>query len=349
MTKILIFYPQLDKPLSGGQVIDFDFINQIRESDSFSMSFFQDSDLKSSSILSYNMYLLLHIRLFMKYDVIFMNSRTYPRMFLFVLLLRLLFFKGKIITYHHHYNFLIHKGIKRFVHRFFELSFLRLMSKVIVPSPYTLSLTQKFLKGSQIEYIEIGFDNDIINNKCSNPNQWLFVGTVESRKGVKYLVNVAEILKNRGIEVEFHVVGSLRDSQYVEELQNSIQIAGLEKNILLLGRLDEESLIKEYETSYGFSFPSLHEGYGMVLVEAMRFGLPIVAFNNSAMPFSVKNNYNGLIVENKNISQMADAIELLLNDKTLHDSLKSGAYEYVRGIKTHREMIDEMKQFIKEL
>lgn len=348
MKSILVFYPQLDKPLSGGQVIDFEFINQIKESGRFSMSYFQDSDLKSSSILSYNLYLLQHARQFMKYDVIFLNSRTYPRMFLFVFLLRILFFKGIIITYHHHYNYLIHRGIKKIVHKTFELSFLRLMTNVIVPSPFTLQLTRSIINDSKIKYIEIGFDNNIKENKCMNPYKWLFVGTVEARKGVEYLIEIANMLKKE-INIEFNIVGSLSDTRYVDNIKNKIRLYGLEKQVLLLGRIDDESLMHEYESSYGFVFPSLHEGYGMVLIEAMRYGLPVVAFDNSAMPFTVMNNYNGILIENKNLSQMSYTIRKLIEDKKRYKEMQHNAYNTVRKIKTYGQMIGDMRKYIEEL
>ena len=349
MKKILIFYPQLDRPLSGGQVIDFEFIQQIRNSNRFEVSYFLDKNLKSPSILSYNKYLLSHLRLFINYDVIFMNSRMYPRMFLFVLLLRILRFKGNLITYHHHYNFLVNKGLSRFIHKTFEVSFLKLMSKVIVPSPYTYSISKAFIKERSIKYLEIGFDTDLKINTCINPRKWLFVGTVESRKGIGFLIEVANILKKNGVDIEIHVVGSLRDTLYVEKLKMMIKEHQLDNNILLMGRLDDESLAAEYQTSRGFVFPSLHEGYGMVLIEAMSYGLPVVAFNNSAMPFTIKNHYNGIMVENKNVGKMAEAIKTIIQDDKLYCLLKDNAYQYVRGVKTQSEMRNEMKCFVAEL
>lgn len=351
MKKLLIFYEQLDKPLSGGQIIDFTFIEQIKESELFDISFFLDSDLKSTSIAYYNYYLISHIWSFLKYDVIFINSRCYPRMLFFVLLLRMLFFKGKIITYHHHYNFLVNTGIGKLLHRFFEVLFLKLMTTVIVPSPYTYHLTKKKLNPSRIKYIEIGFENDIRENKCNNPWKWLFVGTVEKRKGVEYLVEVAKILKDKGKEVKIDVVGSMSSihSQYINYLKELIIKYGLEDNIKLLGRVDDELLKREYETSYGFIFPSLHEGYGMVLVEAMRYGLPIVTFNNSAMPYTVKDGYNGFVVENKNCEQMSDAILKLSEDNKIYAAFHKNAYDYVRDIQTQEEMKKEMRLFIRDL
>lgn len=225
------------------------------------------------------------------------------------------------------------------------------MTKVVVPSPYTYKLTQQFLKQNKIKYIEIGFENDIKENNCKNSWKWLFVGTIEPRKGVKYLVEVANILKKKGKEVVFHIVGAMSNIhlQYVNEIKNLITYYGLEENIILLGRLDDESLCLEYETSYGFVFPSLHEGYGMVLVEAMRYGLPIITFNNSAMPFTVKDGFNGFVVENKNCEKMADAIQKLSEDNKIYEAFQKNAYDYVKGIQTQNEMREEMRRFICEL
>lgn len=60
--KILIIYPQLDVPYSGGQVIDFSFIQQIVNSDKFVCNYLLDSTISSASILGYVYYTLCHFK-----------------------------------------------------------------------------------------------------------------------------------------------------------------------------------------------------------------------------------------------------------------------------------------------
>lgn len=63
---------------------------------------------------------------------------------------------------------------------------------------------------------------------------------------------------------------------------------GLEDVVSFSGRVSDEELRNYYSKAYCFVLPSLLEGYGMVLIEAMSYGLPVIAFNNSAIPFTLR-------------------------------------------------------------
>lgn len=78
-----------------------------------------------------------------------------------------------------------------------------------------------------------------------------------------------------------------------------VHLYGLEDVVTFVGRISDEELKSYYSRAYCFVFPSLLEGYGMVLIEAMSYGLPVIAFDNSAIPFTVKNDRNGILVRIK--------------------------------------------------
>ncbi len=352
MKKILIFYPQLDKPLSGGQVIDFEFIKQIKRSGYFSISYFLDKDLSSPSILNYNLYLLSHILAFMKYDVIFMNSRQYPRMLLFVSLLRFLRFKGRIITYHHHYNFETISGWERKVHEILELLFLKKMSGILIPSPFVRDLTRHLLPKANIVYIPIGFsiNSDMsLKIKRERETRIVCVGNIERRKRTHHIVEIANILKNSFPVLQYDIVGGELDKAYSEEIKEQISNYNIGLIVKLYGRVDDETLKSLYQKASLFVFPSSYEGYGMVLVEAMSNGLPVVAYNNSAIPYTIKNDYNGVVVEDGNFEKMAEAIGHLLNDTNKMYKLSGQALKYVGALQTIDDMKKMMANYIEEL
>lgn len=62
---------------------------------------------------------------------------------------------------------------------------------------------------------------------------------------------------------------------------------------------------------------SLFEGWGMVIGEAIEFGLPVISFNISSAPEMIKNEYNGFIIENYNQEKYVDSMLKLANDKKL--------------------------------
>lgn len=346
MKNFLIFYPQLDKPLAGGPVIDFAFINQIKESGEFSISYFLDKDLKCPSILSYNLYLLFHFRQFMGYDIIFMGSRSYPKMLLFVKVLRLFGYKGKLITYHHHYNYETNKGWRKVVHKQTELAFLKSMTEIIIPSPFVLDLTRKIIPSAKTVYIPIGFN---VNHNLISDNSLervVFVGTIERRKRIHHIIEIAYLLKDKLPNLKFDVVGRIGENDYYSEIMEKFESFNLKNIVTLYGRVDDEKLSSIYSKASLFVFPSSYEGYGMVLIEAMGFGLPVVAYNNSAIPYTVKDDYNGILIKDGDYRQMANSIYNLLNDSERLKELKKNALKYVQDLPTAEEMKRQMADYI---
>lgn len=347
---IIIIYPQLDMVGSGGQVIDFYFIQQLLNLKKFFYSYLLDKDVPSKSRLGYIYYTLCHLKEIGRNDIIFTNSRLYTTLFPCFLLLRLFYRNTKIITYHHHFNYYTRAGILRYIHKFFELNFLKTIDTIIIPSPYVRDEMKKNLPKANIQYIEIGFDpNTRFEEKKSKTNNLLYVGTVELRKRVHHLVSLAKFFKEQNIDFHINIVGVLSEVKYVASVQNMITDYQLQGYVSLLGRVDDKELDVLYKESDVFVFPSSHEGYGMVLVEALSYGLPIVAFNNSAMPYTIKNNYNGLLAFDNDIEDFCHKVKELLTDECLWRKLSHNAYQSALKVPTLQHMKDEMKQFIEGL
>lgn len=350
---LLIIYPQLQKASTGGQVIDFEFITQLKESDMFNMSYIQDKDISTTTNISYILYFFKNFRRFLKYNVIFMNSRNYPRLLLFVWGLRICGYKGKLLAYHHHYNFETNKGLLRLVHRFLELSFLKSLTNIIIPSPFVLDLTKKLLPHSSTIYIPIGFKTNKIvrtsNDYDGSEKRLLYVGSIDRRKRCHQMVQIAKELKAEFKKLVVDIVGGILENDYYNEIIKIIEDNQLENNVIVHGRVDDEKLNYLYSKADLFVFPSSYEGYGMVLIEAMSYGLPVVAYNNSAMPYSIKNGYNGFLVDDNDVSALIDKIGMLLNDCKIRKSMSDNAERYVSELPSIIDMQHEMNNFIKTL
>lgn len=349
MKKLLIIYPDLVNANTGGRVIDFQFIDVLRKSEDLELSYIQNKDLPSSSIIVYNLYFLLHISLFYKYDYVFVNSRLYPRLFFPFLLLGILKCKTRLITYHHHYNFMTQEGLSEKIHKFFELSFLRKMYKIIIPSPYAKALTEQLLPNKSISYIEIGFDHRSEEIKREINNTFLFVGTLEPRKGIQHILDVAAIFKKRGINASFRIVGNQKYPEYVNGLKEFVIKEDLQESVTFLGRLSAEELETEYANASVFLFPSLHEGYGMVLIEAMSYCLPVIAFDNSAMPYTITDGKNGLLAENENSKDLAEKAIALINNTERYLNIAHQAFIYSQSKPSRSEMIEKMRVLVQTL
>ena len=132
-------------------------------------------------------------------------------------------------------------------------------------------------------------------------------------------------------------------------LRNLIKKYKLDNNVIFHGRVDDE--IKETLLSNAsmFVFPTLNEGFGMVIIEAMGHGLPVVAFNNSAIPYTVKDNWNGVLVNNKDSLDLANKIAELINNKQLLKKLGDNAYKTYQQSNTIEGFCRDSRIFFEKL
>jgi glycosyltransferase involved in cell wall biosynthesis len=91
----------------------------------------------------------------------------------------------------------------------------------------------------------------------------------------------------------------------------------LQGNVKLLDIIPRETLIKLYAACAVFVLPSLEEGFGLVVTEAMASGKPIVGTNVSGISSQVKNGWNGFLVEPTNEQQLAEKILKVVDDSLL--------------------------------
>ena len=138
----------------------------------------------------------------------------------------------------------------------------------------------------------------------------LCVGTVTPRKAQDVLVRALEQVRMQRWQCV--CVGSLtRDRAYADRVRRQVQAAGLESRIQLMGECDETTVEQFYETSSVFVLPSLFEGYGMVLTEAMARGLPVVTTTGGAIPDTVPADA-GLFVPPADADALASALRTMV-------------------------------------
>lgn len=158
-----------------------------------------------------------------------------------------------------------------------------------------------------------------VKPKC-NGIHLLFVGYVTSRKGVDTLIRAFEILVKRRKQdkLVLHIAGDLtRDANFSQQIKDYSEEAGLAEKVIFHGRVSNRELEELYSSSDVFVFPSIWEGFGMVLAEAASYGMPIVTTDAGAIPYLVKDGINGILVPPRDAEKLALAIERLVSSPTL--------------------------------
>jgi glycosyltransferase involved in cell wall biosynthesis len=108
---------------------------------------------------------------------------------------------------------------------------------------------------------------------------------------------------------------------------------GLQRVVTFTGALSDEGLDEAYRRAHVFCLPSVQEGFGIVFVEAMACGLPIVATNSAAVPEVVPNGRAGLLTPPGDVEGLADALSSLLKDSATRA-------EFGRAGQLHAEQFD---------
>ena len=173
-----------------------------------------------------------------------------------------------------------------------------------------------------------------INNMFEQGNQKvvLFVGRLAEKKGVAYLIKAMQ-----HVDAKLVIAGS---GPLERSLKESADQLGLASKIIFLGPKNHLELKNIYASADIFVAPSITaksgdiEGFGLVILEAMASGLPVIASNSGGITDIIQHGVNGMLAEEKNSRQIGNFINQLLEDKEYYEKLSSAslktaeAYDY---------------------
>jgi len=170
---------------------------------------------------------------------------------------------------------------------------------------------------------------DRMSEKGSGKKRLLFVGRVEPRKGLHYLIKALPLVPE---DVKVTVVGHLpKGEEYTTYLTNMITKLNVQQRMEFIGIANDEQKWKLYSLSDVLVSPSIHEALSLVILEAMSSGLPVVASNVGGIPEVVKDGYNGLLFNVRDSKGLAEKVTMLLNDSELRERMGSNARRGVYG------------------
>ena len=98
----------------------------------------------------------------------------------------------------------------------------------------------------------------------------------------------------------------------MRDLSHTVKDMKLDRDVKIKNYVTEQELARLYKNASFFVYPSIYEGFGLPLVEAMSYGLPILTSNSSAMPEVV--GEAGILVDPLNAESIADGLRLLITD-----------------------------------
>lgn len=144
----------------------------------------------------------------------------------------------------------------------------------------------------------------------------LFISNMMEAKGVWDLVEACRILKDKGRKFHCHFVGKWSDITK-EEFQMKIQKFDLKDYISAYGGKYGEEKDVYFQHTDVLVFPTRNEAFGLVLLEAMEYGIACIATNEGGVPTVIDRDKTGYIVEKKNPMALAEKIEILMEQPAL--------------------------------
>jgi glycosyltransferase involved in cell wall biosynthesis len=146
----------------------------------------------------------------------------------------------------------------------------------------------------------------------------LYVGTIEPRKNLPRLVQAFANLKKRGLPHKLVIVG--QSGWQTEPIYVEIERLGLKPDVIFTGYVPFEDLPAIYTLAEAMAFPSLYEGFGLPVIEAMACGTPVVTSRSSSL-IEVAGDA-GLLVDPLSVEELEDALHRVLNDPALRADMR---------------------------
>jgi glycosyltransferase involved in cell wall biosynthesis len=198
-------------------------------------------------------------------------------------------------------------------------------NKIIIN--YLAADKQKFF---YLENRENTLDNNFKNIKQSlgryniptEKHYFLSICSLNPRKNLKFLVDsfTRFLDKNKHLSSEINLVLSGPKGWKVEELLNQVAKSECHKhNIIITGFIEEQDINNIYNGAMAFVYPSLYEGFGLPVLEAMQCRIPIIASNSSSIPEIVENA--GILIDSNDENDLINAFEKLYNDQVSRENL----------------------------
>ena len=267
---------------------------------------------------------------------------------------------------------LLHPKTKLIIHYHMDVVNLPLLAKILsFPSKLIRTLLLKsadkitcasldYIKNSDIanfyqnhkdKFYEIPFGIDIEEFKIKNKKEEkdkkniLFVGTLDKAhyfKGLEYLLNAVSKLQD--IDFQLLIIGNGDRREHYENLAKKLNI---KDKVVFVGFVDNKKLVRYYNLADVFVFPSIDksEAFGMVLLEAMACGIPVIASNIPGVRSVFKDKEQGYLVEPRNIKDLSSKLNKILSNKKIRLEMSIKARKLVErkySLKTVKERLNKI-------
>jgi len=357
LTKKILFILHIPPPVHGSSIVGSQIVNSSLIRSNFEIDYVNLStsnsiaeiggwNLKKTTQYFKILYSIIIRVIKNNYDLIYLaptvSSKGFYKDFLVVLLLKIF---NKKIVYHLHNkgvsknNYFINKLLYKF---FFKNVDIILLSRLLYEdiSAYVFE-NRIYICPNGIEFIP-ELDKKL-NRKLKNKNLTiLFLSNLIESKGYLVLLDACKILNDNGLNFKCLFVGGegdLTSSQF----SDLIKSYGLQDKVFYLGKKYGEEKHNIFLNADIFAFPTFYENetFGLVNIEAMQYGLPVITTSEGGIPDIIQDKKTGYIIKKRDSVELAEKLTLLLKNDNLR--IKFGQKGRERFLNKYRLEIFEKK------
>jgi N-acetylglucosaminyldiphosphoundecaprenol N-acetyl-beta-D-mannosaminyltransferase len=141
------------------------------------------------------------------------------------------------------------------------------------------------------------------------------IGRLSKEKGFTDLIEVFSLVHQNHLDWKLNIVGDGLEKDNIIEKVNTL---GLEDSVIMHGYKNEDEIHDILANTSIYAMTSFTESFGLVLIEAMSYGIPCLSFDSARGSLEIiDNNINGFIIKNRNVKRMVSKIDDLVEDKNL--------------------------------
>jgi len=212
-------------------------------------------------------------------------------------------------------------------------------TKITVPNEYEKNIFKKFTNESKIEVISNGINLETLIPSTNNfkekygitKNFILFVGRFSYSKGIDILLNAIHLLKNNVElkDLKFVIMGV--DFGYEEKMFQLISTLDIKNSIHIIRNPPRDDVISAYQECEFLILPSRWELSPLVPLEGFAFKKTIISTDTDGIPYTVKNNINGLLFPQENFQELSKLILELVTNTEKRNLLGLAGYNMVQN------------------
>jgi glycosyltransferase involved in cell wall biosynthesis len=170
-------------------------------------------------------------------------------------------------------------------------------------------------------------ENELVRQHYKVPRSFmLYVGSIEKRKNLKTLIQAMALVPS-DLRLPLVVVG--RGGRYKKECENLALAQGLEKQVIWINYLWENDHLKSlYQMATAFVYPSVYEGFGLPVTEALLSRTPVITSNVSSLPEA--GGPASLYVDPLSPAEISNALQQILSSESLRKKMKEEGHQYAK-------------------